>query len=224
MSETESIEQKTCNQFIEKLKEGNCAGALELLVRKFPGGSGYAGEDLLLFITHNFSLDLVMFQAAHYGCEGTFDEIKNKILAVEDEDGFPHSFSADEIYFVLLDQMANLGDQALAGQIAEGTVPDLWPIPGDPTSFGIPSRTCDIQLNLREVHFGEIKGLTSLKEGTFEVVIKKNAFGSEGQADGPGLNQGNERITPEEFGDRSRDPDSMTLVYNLGDSFAGIPF
>ena len=80
MSETESIEQKTCNQFIEKLKEGNCAGALELLVRKFPGGSGYAGEDLLLFITHNFSLDLVMFQALHYGCEGTFDEIKNKIL------------------------------------------------------------------------------------------------------------------------------------------------
>ena len=60
-------------------------------------------------------------------------------------------------------------------------------------------------------------------EGTFEIVIKKNAFSSEGQADGPGLNQGNERITPEEFGDRSRDPDSMTLVYNLGDSFAGIP-
>ena len=85
-------------------------------------------EKLFSYVYDNFSLDLLLFQAIHFACAQTFDEIKAKLSAIAEEDGSPNYFSAEEIYFVQLDQMSNLGDQALADKIANGMVPDLWPI------------------------------------------------------------------------------------------------
>ena len=114
MSEDETIEQKTYNRFMEKLKSGDDAGAKDLLLGNFPDGGDWAGESLLSYVYENFDLDLVMFKAVHYGCGQTFEEIKAKLSALAEEDGCPNNFSAEEIYFVQLDQMSNLGDQALA--------------------------------------------------------------------------------------------------------------
>jgi len=211
MSESQSIEKQTYDQFIEKLKAGDDAGAKDLLVGKFANGADYAGEILLFYIYENFDLDLVMFKAVHYGCEQTFEEIKAKLSILAEEDGCPHQLSAAEIYFVQVDQRSNLGDEALADKIANGMIPDLWPIPGDLSSYGIPSRTCDIPFDTNKVIFAEVQNLSLLKETSLEVLVKVDVA-KNGAAD---LSEGRERLSPEEFGDRSRDPESMTLVYNL---------
>ena len=44
----------------------------------------------------NFSLDLLLFQAIHFACVQTFDEIKAKLSAIAEEDGSPNYFSAEE--------------------------------------------------------------------------------------------------------------------------------
>jgi hypothetical protein len=211
MSENESIEQKTYNQFMEKLKGGDDAGAKDLLLGNFPDGGDWAGESLLSYVYENFDLDLVMFKAVHYGCGQTFEEIKARLVELAEENGCPNYFSAAEIYFVQVDQMSNLGDQALADKIANGMIPDLWPISGDFNSFGIPSRTCDIPFDTSKVIFEEVQNLSVLNETSLEVLVKVDVA-TNGATD---LNEGRERLSPEEFGDRSRDPKSMTLVYNL---------
>lgn len=126
-------------------------------------------------------------------------------------DGCHHLLSPAEIYFVQLDQMSNLGDDvALADKIASGMIPDLWPIPGDLNSFGRPSRsTWDISFDTNKVIFEEVQNLSLLNETSLEVLVKVDVATNEaGDLSG-------ERLSPEEFGDRSRNPEMMTLVYNL---------
>ncbi|MBC8148708.1 MAG: hypothetical protein H8E96_03415 [Verrucomicrobiaceae bacterium] len=210
MSERQSIEKQTYDQFIEKLKAGDDVGAKDLLVGKFGNGSDYAGESLLFYVYEHFDLVLVMFKAGHYRCEQTFEEIKAKLSVLAEEDGCHHLLSATEIYFVQVDQMSNLGDVALADKIASGMIPDLWPIPGDLNSFGIPSRsTWDISFDTNKVIFAEVQNLSLLKETSLEVLVKVDVA-TNGAGDLSG-----ERLSPEEFGDRSRNPEMMTLVYNL---------
>jgi hypothetical protein len=211
MSENQSREQQIYDEFIEKLKSGDDAAAKALLIGKFGDGTDYAGETLLSYVYDNFSLDLLLFQAVHFTCAQTFVEIKAKLSAIAEEDGSPNYFSAEEIYFVQLDQMSNLGDQALADKIANGMVPDLWPIPGDLRNFGVPSRTCDVPFDSNKLIYEELQNLSSMTETTLEVLVKVDVVPN-GASD---LNEGRERVSPEEFGDRSRNHESMTLVYNL---------
>ena len=211
MSENQPTEQQIYDQFIEKLKSGDDAAAKELLIGKFADGTDYAGETLLTYIWDNSSLDLFLFQAIHFACAQTFDEIKAKLSAIAEEDGSPNYFSAEEIYFEQLDQMSNLDDQALADKIANGMIPDLWPIPGDPWNFGVPSRTCDVPFDSNKLIYEELQNLSSMSETTLEVLVKVDVVPNGAS----GLNEGRERVSPEEFGDRSRNHESMTLVYNL---------
>ena len=103
--------------------------------------------------------------------------------------------------------------QALADKIANGMIPDLWPIPGDPWNFGVPSRTCDLPFDSNKLIYEELQNLSVMTETTLEVLVKVDVI--PGELPRHRLVEGRERLSPEEFGDRSRNHESMTLVYNL---------
>lgn len=190
---------------MDKMKAGDDAGALEILKTKFAEGSDYAGEDLFVYINDCCSPTPVLFLSVHYGCQSTFEVMKK---AMQGFDGY--SDDAAELYFVRPDEYSNLGDdQALADQIANGMVPDLWPLPGDSNCFGIPSRTYEWSIDIDNVNFEEIRNRTVLKDNKLEVLVSEEVIKSESM-------MSSERLSPDEFGDRSRKPDMMTLVYNVG--------
>jgi hypothetical protein len=211
MSENELIEQQTYDQFMEKLKGGDDSAEV-LLLSKFPEGSHYAGLNLLEYIFETQLPDLLMFEAIHYGCENAFEAIKAKFAEVAEEDGFPPNLNANEIFFVSCEMMSNLEDQALSDQIAGGMVPDLWPVPDHPDVFGVPSRTifASIPFNPNNLNFDELQNLTKLNDDCLEVVVKVGVT-----TDGTGSFDDIERLTPDEFGERSRDSQFMTLVYEF---------
>jgi len=190
---------------MDRMKAGDDAGALEILKTKFAAGTDYAGEDLFVYMNDCCSPIPVLFLSIHYGCQSTFEAMKE---VMQGDDGY--SDDAGELYFVQRDQYSNLGDdQALADQIANGMVPDLWPLPGDSNCFGVPSRTYGWLIDIDNVNFEEIRNLTVLKDNKLEVLVSEEVVKRESIID-------SERLGPDEFGERSRRADMMTLVYNVG--------
>ncbi|MEJ6701969.1 MAG: hypothetical protein QNL01_13520 [Akkermansiaceae bacterium] len=201
-------EDKAWKLFMDRMKASDDAGALKALESKFPEGSDYAGEDLFVYINDCGSPIPVLFLSIHYGCQSTFEALK-EVMQGELFDGY--SDDASELYFVQRDQYSNLGDdQALADQIANGMVPDLWPVPDDPNCFGVPSRTYGWSIDIDNVNFDEIRNLTVLKDDKLEALVSEEVVKSESI-----ISTEVERLAPDEFGDRSRRSDMMTLVYKV---------
>jgi hypothetical protein len=200
-------EKNAYRQFIDQLKIGDDKGALDTLCKRFTEGN-YIGADLFVYLSDNCLTDALLFLAIHYRCETTFNELKKKMQTKAEGD--PCYLNVNGIYCVKLDQMSNLGDPALADQVANGMVPDLWPVPDDPNSFGVPSKCFagEVEFDLQEVNYSDVT--SSIKGKILESLVKVNVVTDYGRET---LNESIERLTPEEFGDRSRDPNFMTLVY-----------
>lgn len=207
----ENIEETTYTTFMDSLREGNDQAALQALSNKFPDGADYAGDDLFVYLTDNYNPVTVLFLAIHYGCQATFEDLKQKMLKSAEENEDTPYIGEHGIYYVMLDELSNLGDPELADKIAKGMVPDLWPVTDEPSCFGIPCRAEEVEANFNALNYNEVRNFTVLKENTLEALVPLE-LAANGTTD---LNQGRERLTPEEFGDRSRDHSNMTVVFNL---------
>jgi len=207
MSENQSKEQQIYDQFIEKLKSGDDAAAKDILVGRVPEGADYAGEEFLTYLTDECDPMLVLFLSIHYGCESVFNLLKKQLELVAVKDGY-NPCIAQTIYFLMQEQLTNLNDPQLAEQVARGEVHDLWPCEHAPHDFCYPCRqTGDVEVELDALNFSSLRDSTSLKEGNLE--FDGSGFVSSG------LHTEYERLSPEEWGDRSRVSGDITVVYSL---------
>jgi hypothetical protein len=211
MAKTE--EEIALQEFISKMTAGDDSAAVFLLDKEFSEDADYSGATLVVFLADNSNLVKVLFQAIHFGCREIFGRLRDVLLAQARESGFPPEICAEAIYYVKLDDYSNLGDEALAEHIASGSAPDLWPIPDQPLYFGIPSRAWSegIGFDPTVIYFDEAQSSTKLEGKTLEIVLPISVLvtGREG------LDSESERLTPEEFGDRSRHSEHLTLVCNV---------
>lgn len=210
---TKTEEEIAFQEFMSKMTAGEDTAAVALLDKEFSEGADYSGATLLDFLTDNSDLVKVMFQAIHFGCRDIFERLREVLVAQAGESGFPPEICAEAIYYVKLDDYSNLGDEALAKHIASGSAPDLWPIPDERFCFGIPSRSwsSDFGFNPSVINFDEAQSGTKLEGQTLEIVLPIAALVN-GRED---LNSNSERLTPEEFGNRSRNSEHLTLVCNI---------
>ena len=207
MSENQSKEQQIYDQFIEKLKSGDDAAAKDILVGRVPEGADYAGEEFLTYLTDECDPMLVLFLSIHYGCESVFNLLKKQLELVAVKDGY-NPCIAQTIYFLMQEQLTNLNDPQFAEQVARGEVHDLWPCEHAPHDFCYPCRqTGDVEVELDALNFSSLRDSTSLKEGNLE--FDGSGFVSSG------LHTEYERLSPEEWGDRSRVSGDITVVYSL---------
>jgi len=211
MSNTE--EESAYYELIAKLAAGDDTAAAALLEREFSGDSVYSGTNLFVYITDNFDPVKILFQAAYHECRECFEKLRQALVNSASEDGCPPLMLADEIYFVKLESYTNLGDQALAERIASGSVPDLWPVPDDAYSFGIPSRSSSsgvdgLGFSPDIIDFDDMRRGMRLVGNSLEVTLPIEVLTN-------GMNIESERLNPDEFGDRSRDSRLFTAVFSV---------